>query len=41
MDFGQLPLPIRFAVAMALGLLVGLERESSGVRQKRRLYAGV
>jgi uncharacterized membrane protein (DUF4010 family) len=41
MDFGQLSLPIRFAAALALGLLVGLERESSRVRQKRRLYAGV
>ena len=41
MDFGQLSLPVRFGAALVLGLLVGLERESSRIRQKHRLYGGI
>jgi uncharacterized membrane protein (DUF4010 family) len=37
----QLSYPIRFVLALALGFLVGLERESSGSHQKHRQYAGV
>jgi uncharacterized membrane protein (DUF4010 family) len=33
--------PIRFGIALALGFLVGLERESNEHGQKRRVYAGI
>ena len=32
---------LRFALALALGFLIGLERERSGITQKGRVFAGV
>lgn len=37
----ELSYPVRFGIALALGFLVGLERESSEHGQKRRVYAGI
>ncbi len=34
-------MPVRFFIALALSFLVGLERESSGVTTKGRVFAGV
>ncbi|MGE5222808.1 MAG: MgtC/SapB family protein [Omnitrophica WOR_2 bacterium] len=41
MAFFQPSYPLRFALALALGFLVGLERESSRSHHRHRLYAGV
>ena len=32
---------LRFIVALALGFLIGLERESAGVDRKGKIFAGV
>jgi uncharacterized membrane protein (DUF4010 family) len=37
----QLSHPMRFVIALALGLLVGLERESAELRRKPRFRAGI
>jgi hypothetical protein len=37
----SLPIQVRFFIALGLSLLIGLERESSGVITKGRVFAGV
>ncbi len=39
-DF-SLPIQLKFLIALGLSLLIGLERESSGVATKGRVFAGV
>jgi len=39
-DF-EIPIYLRFFIALAISFLVGLERESSGVKTKGRVFAGV